>query len=121
MKIYYWLIMNVSMQFGASIGFWVAWLYYMQTTTQEATSQAPRNWMDEQKEHMNERAFSSSLANDPPQEGTNAYALNTAIDEEDMFHKPMPGLRPPGAIPVPPPIPDHLKLNIGGGKATDLY
>lgn len=73
--------------------------------------------MDQQKEHMNERAFSSSLANDTDAQITNAYSLNRGPDDgDDMFDRVMP---PPGGIPVPPPLPAHLLA--GGRNTAELY
>lgn len=76
--------------------------------------------MDQQKEYMNERAFSSSLANDPNTDVTNAYALNRASD--DMFDRAMPAPPPKGDIPTPPPLPADLMAEIAArGNNADLY
>ena len=60
--------------------------------------------MDEKRENMNERAFSSSLVKDSESEITNAYALNREPEDDTMFDRTMPGPMS-GAIPVPPPLP----------------
>lgn len=76
--------------------------------------------MDEDNEHMNERAFSSSLANQTNDDVTNAYALNRASD--DMFDRSMPAPPPAGGIPSPPPLPTGLMAEIQArGNNADLY
>ena len=76
--------------------------------------------MDEDKEYMNERAFSSSLANQTNDDLTNAYALNKAGD--DMFDRSMPAPPPPDGIPPPPPLPSDLMAEIQArGNNADLY
>lgn len=75
--------------------------------------------MDAKKEHMNERAFSSSLAQDPDSKITNAYALNRESDDDTMFDRSMPAPPPPGGIPIPPPLPAHMQ--VAAAEAANLY
>ncbi|XP_067932224.1 uncharacterized protein [Watersipora subatra] len=77
----------------------------------EQTEGPPRNWMDQKKEHMNERAFSSSLANDLESNMTNAYALNRAPEDDTILDRQMPV--PPLDIPIPPPLPPEMQTAAG--------
>lgn len=71
--------------------------------------------MDEQQEYMNERAFSSSLAQEVAADpGVDAYAINQDPMAESIIDRNIPDpdvlVPPSSSIPIPPPLPANAAL-----------